>query len=220
MSTLCHVKGCSEEAHYVGLKLCYRHYHKAWSGNHLPPMPKCINCGEEVSHRRARYCKRPACIKERDREKWRKKNRKRSLKRQEKLGPKPRYRNCGETLKIRLGSFCSKEECKKEAKKRYREEHAEEIRAYRLKNKAARRNARVESVQRQEVLDRDNWTCMLCGKPISKTTVYPDPYSPSLDHVVPIAEGGDHSKANLQASHLVCNVKKGKRGSPQQLALI
>ncbi|MGV0399782.1 HNH endonuclease [Corynebacterium segmentosum] len=220
MPTICHVKGCRRDAHYTRLELCHSHYHKAWTEGDLPSMPKCINCGEEVSRRNARYCKRTECIRERDRERWRSKNRRRAQERKKALGPIPKCRNCGEQLKTRLGSFCGKDGCRKEAKRQYRKEHAEEIRAYRIKNKAARRSVKVESVQRQEILERDNWTCMLCGEQISKTVMYPDPYSPSLDHIVPIAEGGDHSKANIQASHLVCNVRKGKRGSPQQLALI
>jgi 5-methylcytosine-specific restriction endonuclease McrA len=43
----------------------------------------------------------------------------------------------------------------------------------------------------------------------------------SLDHVIPISAGGEHSKANTQLAHLGCNAKKqAKIREPQQLALI
>jgi 5-methylcytosine-specific restriction endonuclease McrA len=43
----------------------------------------------------------------------------------------------------------------------------------------------------------------------------------SLDHVIPLSLGGDHSMANTQAAHLDCNTRKqaGSLG-PEQLRLI
>lgn len=33
--------------------------------------------------------------------------------------------------------------------------------------------------------------------------------SVSLDHVVPLSQGGAHDPANVQLAHLTCNVRKG-----------
>lgn len=62
-----------------------------------------------------------------------------------------------------------------------------------------------------DVFERDGWLCGLCDEPVSPDAVYPDPFSPSLDHVVPLSRGGAHSLENSQLAHLRCNVRKGAR---------
>lgn len=66
-----------------------------------------------------------------------------------------------------------------------------------------------ECMSDREVFERDEWMCRLCGE--ATEGKYPDPLSPSIDHIVPIARGGDHASSNLQTAHLVCNKKKGAR---------
>lgn len=40
---------------------------------------------------------------------------------------------------------------------------------------------------------------------------FPDPMSPSVDHIIPIARGGHPTNIdNLQLTHLSCNQTKGK----------
>lgn len=71
------------------------------------------------------------------------------------------------------------------------------------------------------VAKRDKWQCQLCGKKVNSGLVYPHPMSWSLDHVIPIARGGEHSYANTQLAHLLCNSRKHATiREPQQLALI
>ena len=48
-------------------------------------------------------------------------------------------------------------------------------------------------------------------EPINARVHFPDPQCATLDHVVPIARGGGHTRANVQAAHLGCNLKKGNR---------
>lgn len=69
----------------------------------------------------------------------------------------------------------------------------------------------AEDVDRDVVGDRDGWCCGLCGQQVDKTLPYPDPMSPSLDHVVPLSRGGAHTYANTQITHLKCNVAKGAK---------
>ena len=54
--------------------------------------------------------------------------------------------------------------------------------------------------------------CALCGKPIDKSLRFPNPLSPSIDHIIPIAKGG-HPAAleNLQLTHLKCNQTKATK---------
>lgn len=75
-------------------------------------------------------------------------------------------------------------------------------------------------VSRLEVADRSGWRCGLCGKTIRRTLEYPDPRCLSVDHVVPLSEGGTSDLANLQAAHLVCNLRKGAQPRGEQLRML
>ena len=60
------------------------------------------------------------------------------------------------------------------------------------------------------VLVRDGWRCQLCGKklkPKHRGTYRDD--APELDHIIPLAQGGEHSKRNTQCACRKCNQKKG-----------
>lgn len=69
--------------------------------------------------------------------------------------------------------------------------------------------AQAEAFEYAEVYERDGWVCGLCGDPVDRELVWPDPMSASLDHVVPLSKGGAHTRENSQCAHLVCNVRKG-----------
>jgi 5-methylcytosine-specific restriction endonuclease McrA len=72
-------------------------------------------------------------------------------------------------------------------------------------------DATVERVDPMEVFIRDAWVCGICQKDIDQGCKWPDPMSASLDHVIALANNGDHSLLNVQAAHLVCNLRKGAR---------
>jgi 5-methylcytosine-specific restriction endonuclease McrA len=55
---------------------------------------------------------------------------------------------------------------------------------------------------------------------VDKALTYPDLMSQSLDHVVPLAEGGLHTYANTRIAHLTCNITRGRHGGGEQLALV
>jgi 5-methylcytosine-specific restriction endonuclease McrA len=62
-----------------------------------------------------------------------------------------------------------------------------------------------------DVFTRDEWICGLCNLPVDRALRWPDPLSPSLDHVIPLVAGGEHSQVNTQLAHWICNVRKGAR---------
>jgi 5-methylcytosine-specific restriction endonuclease McrA len=97
--------------------------------------------------------------------------------------------------------------------KEWRSRNPDQVRAHRMQRRARLVAAVTEPFGPQEIFERDDWTCGICEQPISPVVVYPDPMSPSLDHVVPLARGGAHNRENCQATHLICNVRKGARGS-------
>ena len=54
--------------------------------------------------------------------------------------------------------------------------------------------------------------CGICGKPVDKSLKYPDPMSPTVDHIIPISKNGDPvSLDNLQLAHRCCNRAKSDR---------
>lgn len=68
---------------------------------------------------------------------------------------------------------------------------------------------RIESVNRIEVMERSRWTCGICGQAIDRALPPHDRMSATIDHVTPLAAGGDHSADNCQAAHRICNALKG-----------
>lgn len=69
----------------------------------------------------------------------------------------------------------------------------------------------MDEIIDHEVFERDRWICQLCGEPVSPECRWPDPLSPSIDHIVPLSMGGEHSIDNVQLAHLGCNSRKGNR---------
>ena len=54
--------------------------------------------------------------------------------------------------------------------------------------------------------------CGICGKPVDKTIKYPDPMSPTVDHIIPLAKNGDPvALDNLQLAHRYCNRMKSDK---------
>ena len=73
-------------------------------------------------------------------------------------------------------------------------------------DKNALRRARVltgfvEPVDRLVVYARDRGRCGICGRFVAKARF-------EVDHIRPLARGGEHSYANVQVAHPVCNRRK------------
>lgn len=48
--------------------------------------------------------------------------------------------------------------------------------------------------------------CGICGRPVNMDLTFPDPWSKSVDHIIPIQKGGSPcALENLQLAHLQCN---------------
>lgn len=59
--------------------------------------------------------------------------------------------------------------------------------------------------------------CGICGRPVDFDKKFPDPWSATVDHIVPVIKGGSPAALeNLQLAHLQCNrVKAAKMVQPQ-----
>lgn len=82
-------------------------------------------------------------------------------------------------------------------------------RGYSARRRALKRATQVEPVDTLAIYARDQWVCRLCETALDPDIAWPEPMSASLDHVVPLILGGAHVADNLQAAHLVCNIRKG-----------
>lgn len=70
-------------------------------------------------------------------------------------------------------------------------------------NQAMRRGRFVEDINRLVVLELDDGVCGICHTDV-------DPFDYEVDHVIPVAMGGEHCYANVQTAHPSCNRSKGK----------
>lgn len=77
------------------------------------------------------------------------------------------------------------------------------------KRRALKAGAPTEPYTREEIAERDGYVCGLCGGGVDMELRWPDPHSPSIDHIVPLSRGGTDLKTNVQLAHLRCNVVKG-----------
>lgn len=64
----------------------------------------------------------------------------------------------------------------------------------------------------RELYKRSEGVCQICGKPTNwedKTwNGYIGPMHPTIDHIQPLAKGGEHSWDNVQLAHAICNSYK------------
>lgn len=95
--------------------------------------------------------------------------------------------------------------------RKWAKENPDVMSAHRHKRRALMREAYVEDVVASEIFKRDEWVCGICGEDIDSGLEWPDPMSVTLDHIVPLAAGGKHERANCQAAHYSCNSRKGAR---------
>jgi 5-methylcytosine-specific restriction endonuclease McrA len=93
--------------------------------------------------------------------------------------------------------------------------------ARRKADKARRRGAVVEVFQDIEILERDGWTCQICGVATPKKLrgTY-KPNAPEVDHIIAIANGGAHARWNCQCACRACNGAKGAGKARGQMSLL
>lgn len=90
----------------------------------------------------------------------------------------------------------------------YGKSHPEVVWRSDANRRARERNAFVETVDRTRIYERDRGKCGICGKAVKREEA-------SVDHIVPLSKGGEHSYANTRLSHIRCNLVRGNRGAAQ-----
>ena len=69
----------------------------------------------------------------------------------------------------------------------------------------------IESFTDTEIGNRDGWVCGICqdtSRLVDQSPSAPRALSPSIDHIVAVAKGGAHTRANVRIAHLWCNVER------------
>jgi 5-methylcytosine-specific restriction endonuclease McrA len=100
-----------------------------------------------------------------------------------------------------------------DAVKRWNEKNPERSRKIKRdaqqRRRALQAGAYREEYTSAEILERDSWLCQMpeCRCPDGRTIdpKAPYPWRATIDHVVPISEGGDDAPHNLRAAHQTCN---------------
>lgn len=111
------------------------------------------------------------------------------------------------------GTYCSTD-CYRQS------DHGKLIRRQGKHRRRARmHNARIEEVDPLVIAKRDKYKCHICRKRVNMNLDVQDMYSPTMDHLIPISLGGDHSYANIRLAHRICNSRKGNRAVNEQLLL-
>lgn len=89
----------------------------------------------------------------------------------------------------------------------------------RRRRRALKHGAISEPYTLTYIAKRDRLRCGLCHAKVNVRLVVPHPKAPTVDHIVPLASGGDDTKANVQLAHFQCNVTKREHGGGEQLLL-
>lgn len=88
----------------------------------------------------------------------------------------------------------------------------------------AKPNLRPDHNGRQRALFESNkkkiyatqTVCGICGNPVDFSVKFPDPLSPTIDHIIPLDKGGHPSDiSNMQLAHFWCNRQKSNKLVPK-----
>lgn len=69
----------------------------------------------------------------------------------------------------------------------------------------------VEIFTRDEIVCRDVGRCQICGEPVNPNLHFSDHGALNLDHIIPLREGGSHTRENVRVAHMLCNQTRPRR---------
>jgi 5-methylcytosine-specific restriction endonuclease McrA len=70
-------------------------------------------------------------------------------------------------------------------------------------------NSRQKAAKIAQLRARDGDVCHLCRGHLDFRAAEDDPWMPTLDHVVPVSQGGTNALSNLRLAHRCCNSERG-----------
>jgi HNH endonuclease len=105
------------------------------------------------------------------------------------------------------------EKIRKSTRLRYQRNPAKDIAKVQRRHALTRTN-RTELISIHDIIARDGPRCYICGTKTDPRARYASPIKSHLEHVVPLAQGGSHSRDNLKCACRRCNMLKGAKHSP------
>lgn len=134
----------------------------------------------------------------------------------------PRVRtclDCGEVFvqRGRVGQTRRCVECRKVQRKRAVRRSKKRTNHVR---RARMRGCDTERFHDEEIFQRDGWRCQICHKPVLPKKKFPHPRYPTIDHIIPLAKHGGHTRKNVQCACFSCNSFKRDGTADVQLLLV
>ena len=123
-------------------------------------------------------------------------------------------KECGNVVTTKCGEMRSEFCCDTcEAVYRRRIEHQTArhkafSRASRQRRERHLAEAFVEPVRYETLYDRDQGICQICGMSVPRDKFADNSWGGTIDHIVPLSKGGEHSLSNCQLTHRICNSLK------------
>jgi 5-methylcytosine-specific restriction endonuclease McrA len=80
--------------------------------------------------------------------------------------------------------------------------------------RAKKHGGKYDYYTKQQIFNRDGYDCYICGNPVDLTAPHIvgqpgwETY-PHIEHVIPLALGGDDTLENVRIAHAKCNIDKG-----------
>lgn len=113
---------------------------------------------------------------------------------------------CGNTRSVFCCQHCAeRHERKAEHQTPRHKEYMKQMKKNREKQISS---AYVENVSYESIFRRDNGVCRICGLPVVYDKAADNNWSGTVDHIVPLSKSGEHSMANCQLAHRICNSLK------------
>lgn len=113
---------------------------------------------------------------------------------------------CGDTHSV----FCCQSCADKSERRREHmtERHKEYMAGCKERRKKQISEGFVEEVPYDDIYTRDGGICQICGLPVHPVKNVDDNWDGTIDHIIPLSAGGEHSFANCQLAHRICNSLK------------
>jgi 5-methylcytosine-specific restriction endonuclease McrA len=68
---------------------------------------------------------------------------------------------------------------------------------------------RGDDIDHLTLFNLHGWICRICLNPIDKRQRKPSLWAATVEHIIPLCQGGTHTWDNVAAAHAICNFQKG-----------
>lgn len=86
----------------------------------------------------------------------------------------------------------------------------------RVRKQRRRANGPKDQIAIGRLARRDGWICQLCAGPVNREAFSNHNLDATIDHIVPVSQGGTHTWDNVQLAHFICNSRRGTSPLPRR----